>query len=130
MKKVDDTHDPKALQETKIPPQTDCEETSGEESSDSETEFQYPPASRVIFIVLAIYLAAFLVALDQTIIGVAIPKITDQFKSVSDIGWYGSAYFLTSTALQPSYGRVYKLFDVGFPITFIIRLISFHKMDF
>lgn len=123
MNKVVDTYESNAPQETKIPSQGDCEEISGEESSDSENEFQYPPAGRVIFIILAIYLAAFLVALDQTIIGVAIPKITDQFKSVSDIGWYGSAYFLTSTALQPSYGRIYKLFDVGLPIDFTICLL-------
>uniref|UniRef100_A0A093XFF2 Putative HC-toxin efflux carrier TOXA n=1 Tax=Talaromyces marneffei PM1 TaxID=1077442 RepID=A0A093XFF2_TALMA len=100
------------LEETKPSRQMDCEEISGEESSSSNDESQFPPASKVLLIVVAIYLAAFLVALDQTIIGVAIPKITDQFKSLSDIGWYGSAYFLTSTALQPSYGRIYKLFSV------------------
>lgn len=76
-------------------------------------EPEYPPLSKVIIIILALYLAVFLVALDQTIIGVAIPKITDQFKSISDIAWYGSAYFLTSTALQPSYGRIYKIFSVS-----------------
>lgn len=76
---------------------------------------QFPPLGQVIIIVLAIYLAAFLVALDQTIIGVAIPKITDQFKSIPDIAWYGSAYFLTSTALQPSYGRIYKILNVSHP---------------
>lgn len=27
---------------------------------------------------------------DQTIVANAIPKITDEFSSVSDIGWYGS----------------------------------------
>ncbi|KUL91678.1 hypothetical protein ZTR_01271 [Talaromyces verruculosus] len=106
------TQDAEALEETKTSRKMDCEEISGEERSSSNEGSQYPPASKVILIVLAIYLAAFLVALDQTIIGVAIPKITDQFKSVSDIGWYGSAYFLTSTALQPSYGRIYKLFSV------------------
>lgn len=74
---------------------------------------EYPPLSKVIVILLALYLAVFLVALDQTIIGVAIPKITDQFKSIADIAWYGSAYFLTSTALQPSFGRVYKIFSVS-----------------
>lgn len=84
-------------------------------------EPEYPPLSKVIIIIMALYLAVFLVALDQTIIGVAIPKITDQFKSISDIAWYGSAYFLTSTALQPSYGRIYKIFSVG--QTF------FHVMD-
>jgi hypothetical protein len=72
---------------------------------------EYPPFAKVLIVLCALYLAVFLVALDQTIIGVAIPKITDQFKSISDIAWYGSAYFLTSTALQPSYGRIYKIFS-------------------
>lgn len=119
MNKVCNTQDSKALEETKTSRKMDCEEISDEERAGSNEESQYPPASKVILIVLAIYLAAFLVALDQTIIGVAIPKITDQFKSVSDIGWYGSAYFLTSTALQPSYGRIYKLFSVSLPVNLI-----------
>lgn len=87
------------------------------EAPDLNKESQFPPLSQVIVVVLAIYLAAFLVALDQTIIGVAIPKITDQFKSIPDIAWYGSAYFLTSTALQPSYGRIYKILNVSHPAT-------------
>lgn len=27
-------------------------------------------------------------------------------------GWYGSSYLLTTTALQPMYGAIYKLFNV------------------
>jgi MFS family permease len=76
-------------------------------------EPEYPSFAKVVIVISALYLAVFLVALDQTIIGVAIPKITDQFKSIEDIAWYGSAYFLTSTALQPSYGRIYKIFSVS-----------------
>lgn len=76
-------------------------------------EPEYPGMGKAIIVILALYLVVFLVALDQTIIGVAIPKITDQFKSIADIAWYGSAYFLTSTALQPSYGRIYKIFSVS-----------------
>jgi len=68
---------------------------------------------KLVTLIIALCLAVFLVALDQTIIATAIPKITDHFKSISDIGWYGSAYFLTSTSLQPSFGRIYKVFDVG-----------------
>lgn len=93
------------------PPEKTAEDV--QDSKVSEKEPEYPPLSKVIIVILALYLAIFLVALDQTIIGVAIPKITDQFKSISDIAWYGSAYFLTSTALQPSYGRIYKIFSVG-----------------
>lgn len=73
----------------------------------------YPGLWKAVSLILALYLAIFLVALDQTIIGTAIPRITDQFHSVSDVGWYGSAYFLTSTALQPSFGRIYKTFSVS-----------------
>lgn len=93
--------------------QLSYEEASTQDSDSNKEEPEYPPTSQVIVIILAIYLAAFLVALDQTIIGVAIPKITDQFKSIPDIAWYGSAYFLTSTALQPSYGRIYKILSVS-----------------
>jgi hypothetical protein len=83
------------------------------ENPNSNKDAQFPPLGQVLIIILAIYLAAFLVALDQTIIGVAIPKISDEFKSIPDIAWYGSAYFLTSTALQPSYGRIYKVLNVS-----------------
>ncbi|KAB8207997.1 major facilitator superfamily domain-containing protein [Aspergillus parasiticus] len=93
------------------------------EKVDTEVrENEYPSITKVMVVILALYLAVFLVALDQTIIGVAIPKITDQFKSIEDIAWYGSAYFLTSTALQPSYGRIYKIFSVkwGFLVAVLI----------
>lgn len=93
--------------------QLSYEEASTQDSDSNKEEPEYPPTSQVIVIILAIYLATLLVALDQTIIGVAIPKITDQFKSIPDIAWYGSAYFLTSTALQPSYGRIYKILSVS-----------------
>ena len=107
---------------------------AGEEKSDIEgstekidtevRENEYPNIAKVIVVILALYLAVFLVALDQTIIGVAIPKITDQFKSIEDIAWYGSAYFLTSTALQPSYGRIYKIFSVSKPLTRMSNFMS------
>lgn len=50
----------------------------------------------------------FLVSLDKTIIGVAIPAITDEFHSIENIGWLGSAYMMTNAALQLMFGRVYK----------------------
>lgn len=57
-------------------------------------------------------LGTMLVAIDNTIIGVAVPKITTEFKALDDIGWYSSAYLIAVTALQPTYGKVYKHFDV------------------
>lgn len=53
----------------------------------------------------------FLVALDRTILGTAIPKITDEFHSIDDVGWYASAYLLTSSCFQLLYGRIYTLYN-------------------
>lgn len=58
----------------------------------------------------SLYISIFLVALDRTIIGPAIPAITNQFHSLDDVGWYGSAYMLTSCGFILLYGRVYTFF--------------------
>ena len=49
---------------------------------------------------------------DTTIIATAIPRITRQFHSVEDVGWYGSAYFLTSCAFQLLWGRIFTFFNL------------------
>ena len=72
----------------------------------------YPGPARLIPILVAILLSMFLVALDMTIIGTAIPKITDQFNSLNDVGWYGSAFFLTLAAFQSTWGKAYKYFPL------------------
>lgn len=84
------------------------------EGEAEEDTSDYPAGFKLVTLIIALCLAVFLVALDQTIIATAIPKITDHFNSIADIGWYGSAYFLTSTSLQPSFGRIYKVFNVCF----------------
>jgi hypothetical protein len=78
-------------------------------------DIEYPHGVKLASILIALCFAVFLVALDQTIVATAIPRITDRFNSIQDIGWYGSAYFLTSTAFQPSFGRIYKIFSVRIP---------------
>lgn len=48
---------------------------------------------------------------DRTILATAVPKITDDFHSLGDIGWYGSAYMLTSCSFQLLFGRVYTFYN-------------------
>ncbi|CAK5272296.1 unnamed protein product [Mycena citricolor] len=64
-----------------------------------EEEIVYPSGLRLGLLTIALCLSVFLVALDNTIIATAIPKITDQFKSLNDVGWYGSAYQLVRAQL-------------------------------
>jgi hypothetical protein len=63
---------------------------------------------------LGLCITVFLVALDNTIIATAIPKITDEFHSLDDVGWYGSgksqttfseAFSLTTLSLPAYHGR-------------------------
>jgi EmrB/QacA subfamily drug resistance transporter len=67
---------------------------------------------QLVLINVALCMAVFLMSLDNAIIATAIPKITDQFNSLSDVGWYGSSYLLTTAALQLLFGRLYTFFNV------------------
>ena len=73
---------------------------------------QYPKGMKLGVIMFALCLSVFCVALDNTIIATAIPRITDQFHALRDIGWYGSAYLLTTCAFQLFYGKLYSRFSV------------------
>lgn len=78
-----------------------------------DTEELYQPWSvRFWLTLLCNFLALFLVALDRTIIATAVPRISDEFQALGDIGWYGSAYMLTTACAQLIFGRIYKFYDM------------------
>lgn len=72
----------------------------------------YPAGFRLAMVVLALILSIFLVSLDMTIVATAIPRITDQFHSLDQVGWYGSAFFLTLASFQSTWGKAYKYFPL------------------
>lgn len=47
-----------------------------------ETTMVYPEFGKAVLILVGLFMGVFLVALDQTIIGTAIPKITDEFNTI------------------------------------------------
>ena len=54
----------------------------------------------------------------------AIPRITDDFRSYDDVGWYGSAYLVTAGALQPIYGRIFSLFNIKWSYLFALGIFE------
>ncbi|KAJ5158517.1 Major facilitator superfamily domain general substrate transporter [Penicillium coprophilum] len=86
------------------------EHLSVEPTTSEGTGHQTGP--KLALITLALCLGVFLVALDNSIIATAIPKITSQFQSLDDVGWYGSAYLLTTASLQLLFGKFYTFFNV------------------
>ena len=91
--------------------------------SSSHQKYQYPTSWRLGLILLSLWLGTLLVAIDTTIIGTAIPKISTDFQALTQVGWYGSAYMLTLTAFQPIYGNVYKFFDAK--LVFLASILLF-----
>jgi MFS family permease len=90
---------------------------------DNEDEIEYPTGIKFAVITIALCLAVFLVALDNTIIATAIPKITDRFRSLQDVGWYASSYLLTTCAFQLFFGRLYTFYSIK--LVYIISIIIF-----
>ena len=103
--------------------------------------YQEQSATRVTLLLTSVLMSMFLVALDRTIISTvwvhynkqssracefivalrdrvltgsdqAIPKITDEFNSLPDVGWYGSAYLLTCCSFQLLLGKLYTFYAV------------------
>ncbi|MCJ1286795.1 hypothetical protein MMC26_006141 [Xylographa opegraphella] len=89
------------------------DEEQAEAASQSDgTVTEYPSKAKLTLITIALCLAVFLMALDQSIIATAIPKITDEFHSLDDVGWYGSSYLLTTAALQLQFGKFYTFLNI------------------
>lgn len=105
-----------SVDETKPEPNsTDKDGSTTEEEQEDET--QYPGGTRLGLVMLALCLAVFLLSLDNSIISTAIPKITDEFNSLGDIGWYGSGPYSVSPSLfycrsRPYYTPIQKLTSV------------------
>lgn len=76
-----------------------------------EDESQYPKGFRLALIILSNMIAMFLVALDRTIIATAVPRITDDFHALQDVGWYAGAYLITSCATQLLWGRIFTFYS-------------------
>ncbi|KAG2421749.1 hypothetical protein HFD88_005725 [Aspergillus terreus] len=73
---------------------------SADRSSEIEDVENFQPKSPSFWlIILGVYLSIFLVALDRTVVATAIPRITDEFSSIADVGCpiYGRAYQIYST---------------------------------
>ncbi|KAK4217782.1 MFS aflatoxin efflux pump [Rhypophila decipiens] len=77
-----------------------------------ENDLFQPKSVRFWLTLVCNFMALFLVALDRTIIATAVPRISDEFHSLGDIGWYGAAYMLTTACAQLVYGRIYKFYDM------------------
>ncbi|KAL3469898.1 major facilitator superfamily domain-containing protein [Aspergillus californicus] len=94
-------------------PRYEKEEPSGASTVEKQPgEPQYPGKMKLACILVGLNLSMFLVGLDNTILSSAIPKITDRFQALSDVGWYASAYLLTNCCFQLMWGKLFTFYIV------------------
>src|SRR5436305_5113950 len=87
--------------------------------------YQSLPRRDLVLTVAGLLLALLLAALDQTIVGTAMPRIIADLQGFEHYAWVTTAYLLTSTAVVPisgklsdMYGR--KLFLVASAALFVL----------
>ena len=68
------------------------------------------PTREKLIVMVAVLLGLFLSALDQTIVGVALPRIVSDLKGSDLYTWVVTAYLLTSTITVPIYGKLGDVF--------------------
>ncbi|OLY77925.1 putative MFS-type transporter [Smittium mucronatum] len=78
------------------------------------------PVRENVILVLGLANALFLAALDNTIVSTALPTIANQLNSLSLVSWVATSYMLSSTALQPLYGKISDIFGTKVCLLFSI----------
>ena len=115
----------------KVTPQKNLATHLQLESGNDLVEQQYLPIGaktfvegwRLVIVIVSLCLGTLPVALDTTIIFVAIPRISTSFHLLGDTGWYGSAYLFTTMAFQAGAAKIFKHFIVK--ATYLVSIMIF-----
>ncbi|WVQ75390.1 hypothetical protein IAR50_005010 [Cryptococcus sp. DSM 104548] len=80
--------------------------------------------SRFWAIFLSLMISIFLFALDQLIVATAIPKITTEFNSLSQLSWLASGFFLTLLSFNLMYSQWMNIFPSKHVIIFAVFIFE------
>ena len=95
--------------------------------STPQTEEIAPLSHRQILVVVGGLMAGMLLAaLDQSIVGTALPRIVSDLGGLNHLAWVVTAYLLTSTASTPLWGKISDLYGrrIIFQATIVIFLLG------
>ncbi|ORX67883.1 MFS general substrate transporter [Linderina pennispora] len=107
------THTPSVVGSHSSKPSHDIE--SGPESDPVADEKQQLnetliKGKQMVGVMVALALSMFLAALDNTIVATMLPKISAKFDALTSASWIVSSYMISSTALQPIYGKLCNIY--------------------
>ena len=93
------------------------------------TQTQTPDAQgylshrQILIVMTGLMAGMFLAALDQSIVGTALPRITSELGGLGHLSWVVTAYLLTQTASTPLWGKISDLY--GRKLIFQAAIITF-----
>lgn len=121
---------PRTSFEQKVPPETvqlRASHSSGHPVQPAQSPTGQNPKrlarAKLYSVLLAIILSVFLTSPDSTIVATAIPRITEEFGSLDQIGWYGASFYITLSSFQVVWGKGYKYFPLK--STFLLANVVF-----
>ncbi|KAK9233821.1 major facilitator superfamily domain-containing protein [Lipomyces kononenkoae] len=104
---VDDTYT------TLQAPSTTNANTDGQPpANEAGDELHYPQGAALYSTIAALIIVLIITGLDITIVAVAIPSLSNQFKTIADIGWYSTALRLVLCSFTFMFGKMYTVFHV------------------
>jgi len=86
----------------------------------------YLSHQQILVVLTGLMAGMFLAALDQSIVGVALPRIVSDLGGLDHLSWVVTAYLLTSTATTPLWGKISDLYGrrVIFQVAITIFIIG------
>ncbi|KAK6465665.1 major facilitator superfamily domain-containing protein [Scheffersomyces coipomensis] len=68
------------------------------------------PKRQLFTVISSLFMAAYLAALDMTVVTTLLTLIASDLKSISNISWIATAYLLSCSAFQPLFGKLSDIF--------------------
>jgi EmrB/QacA subfamily drug resistance transporter len=65
---------------------------------------------QILTVLVGLMAGMFLAALDQSVLGTALPRITSELGGLDKLSWVVTVYLLTSTAATPLWGKISDLY--------------------
>lgn len=65
---------------------------------------------RLVFILVSVMLGMLLSAVDQTVVGTAMPRIIADLNGLKEYAWVTTSYLLASTVMVPLYGKLSDIY--------------------
>jgi EmrB/QacA subfamily drug resistance transporter len=87
------------------------------------TRDSYLSHRQILVVMGGLMAGMFLAALDQSIVGTALPRITSELGGLDKLSWVVTAYLLTQTASTPLWGKISDLY--GRKLIFQAAIVTF-----